>query len=125
MGMYICVDFDGTVVTHEYPAVGRDLGAERILKRLVIKGHLLILWTMRSGKELQDAVDWYEERGIPLYGINHNPDQSSWTSSPKAYGHLYIDDAALGAPLTFPADGGSPHICWDKVEAMLRETRVL
>ena len=49
---FICVDFDGTVVMHECPAIGRDLGAENILKRLAQKGHYLILWTMRSGKEL-------------------------------------------------------------------------
>ena len=97
--MYICVDFDGTCVTHEYPNIGNDIGAVPVLKQLVEKGHLLILFTMRSGKELEDAVNWFNENDIPLYGVQTNPTQKRWTDSPKAYGQLYIDDAALGAPL--------------------------
>ena len=55
---------------------------------------------MRSGEFLAEAVRYMEESGIELYGINHNPDQDSWTDSPKAYGQYYIDDAAVGCPLT-------------------------
>lgn len=53
----IAVDFDGTCVTHEYPDVGKDIGAIPVLKELVDKGHKLILFTMRDGKELQDAIN--------------------------------------------------------------------
>jgi len=120
----ICVDFDGTPVTHEYPRVGRDVGAVPVLNRLVQMGHRLILFTMRSGKELKDAENWFKEKGIPLYGVNTNPTQKSWTSSPKAYGQLYIDDAALGAPLI---DNGvdRPYIDWVRVEIMLEEMGIL
>ena len=98
--MTIAIDFDGTVVRHEYPLVGEDCPfAEKTLKRLVKAGHRLILFTMRHDKELEDAVSWFAERGIPLFGINENPEQKVWTSSPKAYANLYIDDAALGCPL--------------------------
>lgn len=96
--MDICIDFDGTCVTHRYPKIGRDIGAVPVLKKLTENGHQLILWTMRSGKELQEAVNWFKENDIPLYGVQRNPTQGGWTESPKAYAELYIDDAALGAP---------------------------
>lgn len=101
---YIALDFDGTVVKHEYPDVGEDIGAVPVLQRLVRNGHLIILNTMRSRNSegydtLQPAIEWFQKNGIPLYGINENPTQKEWTSSPKVYGNIYIDDAALGAPV--------------------------
>jgi hydroxymethylpyrimidine pyrophosphatase-like HAD family hydrolase len=97
--MIIAVDFDGTCVTHEYPNVGKDVGAAPVLRALVENGHKLILWTMRSGRFLMDAKDWFDQNKIELWGINCNPEQKSWTESPKAYAQLYLDDAAYGAPL--------------------------
>lgn len=117
--MIIAIDFDGTCVTHEYPRVGRDIGAEFVLKDLVARGDKLILYTMRSGKELEDAVNWFKNKEIPLFGINENPEQKEWTSSPKAYAHLYIDDAALCAPLTYGLRGERNFIDWIKVRTLL------
>jgi hypothetical protein len=97
--MIIAIDFDGTCVTHDYPAVGKDIGAAPVIKKLVERGDKIILFTMRSGTQLLDAVEWFNTHEIPLYGINKNPDQHTWTNSPKPYAHLYIDDAALGAYL--------------------------
>lgn len=114
---YIAVDFDGTCVTHEYPRVGKEIGAARVLSRLVEEGHKLILFTMRSGESLVDAEKWFEIHGIPLYGIQTNPTQSSWTQSPKAYAHLYIDDAALGIPLVYVSP--RPYVNWSAVEELL------
>lgn len=117
-GVYVAVDFDGTCVTHEYPEVGRDIGAIPVLHRIAATGAKLILWTMRSGDKLADAVRWFEEAGLHLYGVNRNPSQD-WSDSPKAYAHLYIDDAALGAPLV-PGEGDErPHIDWVAVEQQL------
>lgn len=65
-GLVVAVDFDGTCVTHEYPKVGRYIGAEPVLRRMVNDGAKLILWTMRSGEKLQDAVTWFAERETPL-----------------------------------------------------------
>lgn len=119
---YICVDFDGTSTTHDYPNIGKDIGAVKVLKKLVDEGHNLILFTMRSGKTLQDAVDWYAKNNIQLFGINTNPTQKNWTSSPKAYGHLYIDDAALNCPLKYDADFHyRPYVDWEEVEKILIE----
>ena len=120
----IAVDFDGTCVTHEFPKIGREIGAARVLKLLVDAGAKLILWTMRSDScGLSDAVQWFASHDIPLYGVQRNPTQGSWTSSPKAYAHMYIDDAALGCPLREGLPGERPHVDWDVVEYMLfRET---
>jgi hypothetical protein len=117
--MYIAVDFDGTCVTHRYPAVGEDIGAVPVLKELASNGHDLILWTMRSGNELLDAVKWFHENDIPLFGIQTNPTQSKWTESPKAYAQVYIDDAALGCPLV------NDHVDWNAVREWLVKKQVL
>jgi len=115
--MKIAIDFDGTCVTHEYPYIGKDIGAVPALKMLVSKGHLLILNTMRSGEELQDAVNWFEKNDVPLYGINKDPEQEKWTSSPKVYANLYIDDAALGCPLRIDKTlSDRPFVDWEKVK---------
>lgn len=111
------LDFDGTVVKHRYPAVGEDIGAVPVLRKLVANGHRILLNTMRShdceGEDtLQPAIDWFAERGIPLFGINENPTQHEWTSSPKVYGNIYIDDGGLGAPLKVDAIDGSAYIDW-------------
>jgi hypothetical protein len=113
--MIIAIDFDGTCTTHNFPNIGKDIGAVPVLKDLVDAGHLLILWTMRSniskprsndgsihpvgGQYLTEAISWFKEHDIPLWGVQTNPEQNSWTHSPKAYANLYIDDAALGCPL--------------------------
>lgn len=66
--MVIAVDFDGTVVTHRYPQIGMDIKAVPVLKKIVDAGHQIVLHTMRSGKELEEAVAWFTENEIPLYG---------------------------------------------------------
>ena len=118
--MEICIDFDGTCVTHEFPEVGKDIGAVPVLKELVSKGHKLILFTMRSEKYLDEAVKWFEDNGVTLYGIQSNPTQKEWTSSPKAYGQLYIDDAAYGCPLiNLPEYSSRPFVDWNEIEKHL------
>jgi len=116
----IAIDFDGTCVTHEYPFVGKDIGAQTVLKRIVENGGKLILWTMRSGQELTDALEWFASNDIPLFGVQGHPTQKDWTSSPKCYAKLYIDDAALGAPLISNKEiSERPFVDWFKVATML------
>jgi hydroxymethylpyrimidine pyrophosphatase-like HAD family hydrolase len=122
----IAVDFDGTVVTHEYPNIGKDIGAVEVLKEIVNKGHKIILFTMRSGKTLEEAVQWFKDNDIPLYGINKNPGQSAWTTSPKAYADIYIDDAAIGAPLIYNEElSKRPFIDWIGVKYILEQEGIL
>ncbi len=117
----IAIDFDGTCVTHDYPLIGKDIGAVPILKRLVEKGNQLILYTMRSDKELEDAKQWFVDNKIPLLGANENPAQKRWTTSPKIYAHIYIDDAALGCPTRLDHTMSSrPYVEWAMVELMLQ-----
>ena len=142
--MVIAVDFDGTCVTHEFPEVGKDIGAVPVLKALVEKGHQIILCTMRShpdkdnqGKTLseevvpndtlQDAIDWFKENNIPLLGVNENPTQKRWTSSPKIFANIYIDDAALGIPLRYGKDGAlsRPYVDWNRVRLLLKIKGIL
>jgi hypothetical protein len=118
--MLIAIDFDGTCVTHDYPFIGKDIGAVPVLKELTDLGHQLILYTMRSGGELGEAQRWFHDNGIPLYGVNNNPDQFAWTSSPKVYAHLYIDDSALGMPLVFNSMFSMrPYVDWHSVRQIL------
>jgi hypothetical protein len=123
--MYICVDFDGTVVDHRYPDIGEPVPvAINWLKRLQLHGAKIILFTMRSNRSegmnyLQDAVQYLKSNGIELYGVNRNPDQDSWTSSPKAYGEVYVDDAAIGCPLIHPKGFTRPCVDWKKVGPQL------
>lgn len=120
----ICVDFDGTCVTHEYPKIGKDIGAQEVLKKIIEHGHRIVLWTMRSDKTLEDAVEWFSVNGIPLFGVNNNPEQNQWTKSPKAYGQIYIDDAALGCPLLYNGIG-RPFVDWRVIENTLKEGSII
>lgn len=108
--MIIAVDFDGTVVKHAYPKIGEDIGAVPVLKEFVRQGHQIILNTMRSGKLLDEAAQWFKDNGISLFGVNHYPGQESWTSSPKVFAQVYIDDAALGCPTV--SDGKNIYVDW-------------
>lgn len=121
---YIAIDFDGTIVEHEYPEIGPDVpGALEWIKRFTELGATIILWTMRSGETLKDAVRYLNLKGIhPL--VNANPTQVGWTTSPKAYAHVYIDDAAAGCPMIESKKmNGRPMVDWSKigplVEAMI------
>lgn len=137
----ICVDFDGTVVKNRFPYVGPDCGAEYVLRMLIAKGHKIILNTMRGHNQtvdsngdlikvcpseydnhitvLDEAINWFHSKRIPLSGINCNPDQLLWTDSPKVYGDLYIDDLALGCPLKNDGDNNPSYVDWDKVQEFL------
>lgn len=127
----IAVDFDGTIVRHEYPDIGAPVPlAIETLVALLDEGHELILWTMRSdgerqGPTLTQAVEFCRANGIDLAGVNANPTQGSWTSSPKAYAHVYIDDAAIGCPLVHPDDGGRPYADWQAIRDALIERELL
>lgn len=118
----ICLDFDGTCVTHAYPEIGKDIGAVPIIKKLVNAGHRIILYTMRSdiNHTLVDAIQWFRQNDIPLFAVNNNPEQSSWTRSPKIYGTAYIDDAAIGTPLTHDILlSRRPFVDWKEMDKLL------
>ena len=125
-GYVIAVDFDGTCVEHNYPAIGMDIeGAVDVLRELNKHGHRIILNTMRSGQRLEAAVRWFRDRKIELWAVNRNPEQEQWTSSPKVYADIYIDDSALGCPLIFLEGVRRPVVNWSKVRQLLESDGVL
>lgn len=124
--MVIAIDFDGTCVTNDYPYIGKGIGAVPVLKRIIEKGHRIILYTMRDNERLKYAEQWFESNNIPLWGVNNNPEQERWSSSPKIYAQLYIDDAALGVPLKFNKKISDRYfVDWEKVENFLRENGII
>ncbi len=95
----IAVDFDGTIVEHAYPAIGKEkLFAFRTLKELEKMGARLILWTFRAGRELDEAVEFCKKNGIEFYAVNRNyPEEVLDESvSRKIDADIYIDDKNLG-----------------------------
>jgi len=121
--MIIEVDFDGTIVEHRFPDIGRPVPlALETLRECQELGAKLILWTMRSDTKdelyLTQAVDYLTKGGVSLFGINENP-ETDWSTSPKAYAHIYVDDAALGCPLMPSPTGGRPMVDWSKVRPIL------
>lgn len=95
----IAIDFDGTIVEHKYPKIGKELPfAIHTLKALQKKGHRLILWTYRSGKELEEAVEFCSKQGLEFYAINKNYPEEKFnnTISRKILADLYIDDRNFG-----------------------------
>jgi len=98
-GIKIAVDFDGTIVDHEYPEIGKEkLFAFLTLKELNKMGARLILWTFRVGKELDDAVEYCRKNGIEFYAINKNYPEEVFdeTVGRKIDADIYIDDKNIG-----------------------------
>lgn len=99
--MIIAVDFDGTIVSHAYPNIGKPIPfAIETLKKLQADGHQLILWSVREGELLQEAVDYCQQKGLEFYAVNANfPEEymlSTGLKSRKIVADLYIDDRNLG-----------------------------
>lgn len=98
--MTIAVDFDGTIVSHRYPEIGREMPfAVDTLKMLTREGHRLILWSVREGHLLDEAVAWCRERGLEFYAVNKDypeEERSHDNFSRKLKVDLFIDDRNVG-----------------------------
>jgi hydroxymethylpyrimidine pyrophosphatase-like HAD family hydrolase len=116
--MKIAVDFDGTIVEHRYPEIGKPmLFAFETLRELQKQQHDLILWTYRAGKELDDAVAYCEQNGIVFYAVNKNFPEEEFdeeTISRKINAEVYIDDRNVGGFLG-----------WSKIWEMLNQGGLL
>lgn len=111
----IAVDFDGTIVEHRYPEIGEEIPfATETLRMLIEEHHQLILWSVREGKLLQDAVDWCHERGVDFWAVNRDyPEEkmennNHWSRKLKA--DYFIDDRNIGG---LPDWGQIYHIIHD------------
>lgn len=99
--MTIAVDFDGTIVEHKYPAIGREIPfAIETLKKLRDEHHKLILWTVREGRLLDEALTFCHERGLEFYAVNRDyPEEEKERNnhySRKLKADIFIDDRNLG-----------------------------
>ena len=99
--MTIAVDFDGTIVEHRYPKIGQEIPfAIDTLKMLIKDHHKLILWSVREGKLLDDAVNWCRERGVEFYAVNRDyPEETMENNqhfSRKLKVDMWIDDRNVG-----------------------------
>jgi len=95
----VAIDFDGTIVEHSYPEIGEEkLFAFETLREMQKKGFRLILWTYRTGKELEEAVNFCRERGVEFYAVNRNYPEEIFDDSVsrKIDADVYIDDKNIG-----------------------------
>lgn len=99
--MTIAVDFDGTIVEHRYPEIGPEIPfAVDTLKMLQQERHLIILWSVREGRLLDEAVEWCRQRGLEFYAVNRDyPEETpggNQSFSRKLKADIFIDDRNLG-----------------------------
>ena len=98
--MTIAVDFDGTIVEHRYPKIGEEIPfATETLKILAKERHRLILWTVREGDLLEEAIEWCRQRGVSFYAVNKDypeEEKNHLGFSRKLKADLFIDDRNLG-----------------------------
>lgn len=140
----IAVDFDGVCVSDEYPGIGKNIGAADVLRKIVDSGNNLILLTQRSNtykinehgqsvidkRYLEDAVFWFKEREIPLYGINLNPEQEKefhpMHGSKKVCADLIIDYYGMGVPLKYNYKiSDKPIADWERIEQWLTNLNII
>ena len=99
--MVIAVDFDGTIVEHKYPAIGEEKPfACEVLRMLIAERHRLILWTVREGKLLDDAIQWFKKRGVEFWAVNSDSsdmfkEAKDRNLSCKLNADVFIDDCGI------------------------------
>lgn len=122
---YICIDFDGTMVTHDWPYIGEEIPyGIHIIKKIISQGHKIILHTMREGIQLDEAIEWCRNRDIRFDYINENPEKD--TASRKVYAHVYIDDHGIGVPLILNEHyHRKPFVDWKGIESLLIKNKIL
>ena len=101
--MLVSVDFDGTIVHHDYPDVGEPLeGAIETLRDLIAAGHIIVLNTCREDTRkrsyLSEAVKFLSKNGVEVHSVNENRREDDFRDDGgrKVYAHCYIDDRNLG-----------------------------
>lgn len=122
--LVIAIDFDGTIVEHRYPFIGRIRPfAFETMEALQVKGHRLILWTHRTGQKLDEAVKFCHNHGIEFYAVNKNYPEEAWDTSDsrKILADIYIDDMNFGG---IPQWGEIFNIiCSEEELSLIQETK--
>jgi len=96
--MIIAVDFDGTIVENRFPGIGSEqpFAIECLIRLQQEEQHQFVLWTMREGDLLEEAITWCKERGLVFYAANKNYPEEKQGGTRKIRADLYIDDLNLG-----------------------------
>ena len=125
--MNIFLDFDGTIVEHDYPEIGEpNPNALEVIKKLQDAGHHIILNTMRvefNDETLEAALD-YLNLNDKVKGINILQ-HTQWKIHPprwnldKIENDLYIDDIAANIPLIKASMVNGFMVDWVKIESQL------
>ena len=114
--MTIAIDFDGTIVEHRYPEIGAEIPfAIETLKMLIKERHRLILWSVREGELLEEAVEYCRQRGVEFYAVNKDYPEEKKTDkgyTRKLKVDMFIDDRNLG---------GLPD--WGTIYRMIKEEK--
>lgn len=122
----LAIDFDGTIVDDAYPGIGKPkIFAFETLKKLQSEGYRLILWTYRSGKELEEAIEFCRKHGVEFYSVNSSFEGEIFdekNASRKIDADLFIDDRNLGG---FPGWGEIYRIIDEKIEFRVEGGEVL
>lgn len=122
----LAIDFDGTIVEDAFPSIGKPKTfAFEALKKLQSEGYRLILWTYRSGKHLDEAVEFCKKNGIEFYAVNSSFEGEIFDSeiqSRKIDADLFIDDRNLGG---FPGWGEIYNIINQKIEFKIEGNEVV
>ena len=117
--MIIAIDFDGTIVKHQYPFIGEEVPhALESINKLDQDGHILFLWTVRVGNELQQAIRWLKNKAPTIIVPETRPGQ-------KVFASVYIDDMNLGCPVIRPRDGRRAFVDWRTTMDMLVDFEVV
>jgi len=95
--MIYAIDFDGTLCADKYPDIGApNYGVINYAIRLQkVHGHKIILWTCRSGEDLDAAVAWCAVHGLIFDAVNANLPKNVerfGNDSRKVYADYYLDD---------------------------------
>lgn len=121
----VAVDFDGTIVENDYPRIGKPmLFAFETLKAMHEKGFRLILWTVRTGKELNEAVEFCRQNGVEFYAVNRNypEEEIDGEVSRKIEADIFIDDRNIGG---FPGWSGVWQILFPEDRNTQMEQKVI
>jgi len=97
--LIIAIDFDGTIVEDAYPNIGKPMiFAFETMKKLQSEGHRLILWTYRTDKKLQEAVNFCKQQGLEFYAINKSYPEEEFDGkiSRKINATFFVDDRNIG-----------------------------
>lgn len=126
----IYIDFDGTIVEHKFPEIGKPVPhAFEVIRKLKAKGHDLVLNTMRSEiwSGINEVLDYCKENGCEFeYWSTNKRQPINWSlSMASKTGNIYIDDETTAIPLMPTSNGNGWMVDWKEVESRLLNHGIL